>query len=105
MLVHLEVEVEDLPANFQYLEIEVGEGVSRENVSVSDLGSGWRLDLERTRKTGDEWLTSRRSAMLIVPSVLVPATWNMLLNPLHAEAAQVKLLHSHWHPLDARLLG
>ena len=102
---HLEVHVEDLPANFQYLEIEVGDSISRDTISVSDLGAGWRLDVERTRKAGDEWLASRRSALLFVPSVLVPATWNVLLNPLHADAEQVKLLHSHWHPLDARLLA
>lgn len=102
---HLEVDVEDLPANFQYLEIDVAETVSRETVLPGDLGAGWRLDKDRTRKAGDEWLVSGRTAVLIVPSVLVPATWNVLLNPLHADAAGVKILHSHWHPLDIRLLG
>ncbi|MCC6586587.1 MAG: RES family NAD+ phosphorylase [Bryobacterales bacterium] len=96
VLVHLEVDVEDPPANFHYLEIDVPDSISREPVSTGDLGPGWRLDLERTRKAGDQWLAAGRTALLIVPSVLVPATWNLLLNPLHPDAAP--MFGSHQRP-------
>lgn len=53
-------------------------------------------DLEATRRAGDAWAASLRSAALIVPSVIVPAVLdpgrittierNVLLNPRHRSA-------------------
>jgi RES domain-containing protein len=40
-------------------------------------------------KVGSDWLLSRRSAVLLVPSVIVPEEWTALLNPLHADAARI----------------
>ncbi len=38
---------------------------------------------------GTQWVKSRRSAVLVVPSVIVPEENNLLINPAHAGAAQV----------------
>jgi RES domain-containing protein len=42
-------------------------------------------DVTSTRVYGDEWVTSRRSVVLRVPSVAAPASYNFLLNPDHPE--------------------
>lgn len=54
---------------------------------------------------GDAWLRSRRSALLAVPSVVVPEELNVLLNPAHPDAARISA-HTlrRWH-YDGRLTG
>jgi RES domain-containing protein len=48
-------------------------------------------DLSETRAMGDAWLGGSKSALLRVPSVPSPESWNYLLNPLHPDARQVKV--------------
>ncbi len=43
------------------------------------------------------------AATLRVPSVLVPHSWNILLNPLHPEAAQAEVLGNEPFAFDPRL--
>jgi len=38
---------------------------------------------------GSGWLTSLRSPILMVPSVIIPEEWAALINPKHAEAAKI----------------
>ena len=68
------------------------------------LGRAWRTDLEATRRAGDEWLRSGRTALFRVPSVIVPATWNVLMNPRHPESAQARIVRVHSYAIDPRLL-
>jgi hypothetical protein len=42
--------------------------------------------------------------VLTVRSVLVPETYNHIINPRHVDAARIKRLASFPYPLDARLL-
>ncbi len=104
VLVHAEIDLEDVPVNFHYLEIDAPDAVSSETVDVKALGRGWQTSVEATRKYGDEWLVSGRSALLRVPSVIVPATWNVLINPRHPESGRVRIVRVHDQPIDLRLL-
>ena len=104
VLVHLEIDAEDLPTQYQFLKIEAPEGVSIETVDVGKFQDGWQADPSVTRQIGDTWLGSRRTALLSVPSVLVPETFNILLNPLHANAAQVRIINVLEHGIDPRLV-
>ena len=39
--------------------------------------------------TGSRWLTEMRSALLLVPSVIVPEEFAVLINPVHPDASSV----------------
>jgi RES domain-containing protein len=39
---------------------------------------------------GTDWVSGKRSALLLVPSSIVPEECNILLNPLHEDAARIK---------------
>jgi len=104
VLVHLEVDIEDLPVGFRYLEIEAPDTLAVEDLGTSALAQPWRTDLPATRRAGDRWLYSSRTALLRVPSAIVPATWNILINPRHPESARVRVVRTHSHGLDPRLL-
>lgn len=85
-------------------------GLFEADVSVEDVwveGSTQRPDLEdidQTRAAGQEWIESRRSCVLRVPSIVVPEEQNLVLNPLHAEAQRITLTTERPFTFDGRLL-
>jgi len=54
-------------------------------------------------RLGDEWLASARSALLLVPSVIVPEEYNVLINPAHPEAVLISAVVSRQFIYDPRL--
>ncbi|HWB87031.1 MAG TPA: RES family NAD+ phosphorylase [Bryobacteraceae bacterium] len=103
ILVHLETDEEDRPGSYQILKIEVSEGVAAESVPLASLPPGWRSNESTTREIGDAWLAKSASALLRVPSVITPETYNWLLNPRHADAKKIMIVHVENHPYDSRL--
>jgi RES domain-containing protein len=103
VLVHTEIDIDDVPVNFRYLEIEAPDAPAAEDLDTSALAQSWRTDLLATRRAGDQWLQSSRTALLRVPSVIVPATWNVLINPGHPHSAPIRVIRTLSHGLDPRL--
>lgn len=103
VLVHTEIDVEDLPVSLRYLEIDAPETLAVEDVDPQHLARQWRTSLATTRKLGDEWLRSGRTPLLRVPSVLTPSTWNTLVNPAHAASREIRIIKAHKQAIDRRL--
>lgn len=103
VLVHTEIDFDDVPVNLRYLEIDAPDALAVEDLDASALPQSWRVDLLATRRAGDQWLQSNRTALLRVPSVIVPATWNVLINPRHPDSAQIRVSRTLSHGLDPRL--
>ena len=104
VLVHLEIDLEDLPTHYRFLKIDAPETTPLEQIERTALPSDWIENASATRRVGDTWLQSQRSALLAVPCVLVPETYNLLLNPLHPDTTQVRIVDVIEYPLDTRLL-
>lgn len=88
MLVHLGGP--EMLQHYVLIGVEIDAGLVRE-VEPSDLPRNWREDPAPlgSRKIGDEWVESEASAVLQVPSTLVPAESNFLLNPVHVDFAKL----------------
>jgi RES domain-containing protein len=56
------------------------------------LQPDWRAQQARTQQLGMHWLASKTSLGLWVPSFVEPAERNLLINPAHADYAQIKLV-------------
>lgn len=95
---------ENLPPTFTLLRIS-GPDISFEEIGLGELPVDWVAQMEVTQRIGAAWLESRRSPVLRVPSVLVPETWNYLLNPAHPDAGLFSIEHSYEYPFDLRLKG
>jgi RES domain-containing protein len=102
-LVHLEVDPEDIPDSYQLLAVEFPDDVSHESVAEKTLAVTWRDDLSFTRDLGDRWLRENRTALLRIPSAIVPVGFNWLLNPAHTDSAKARVAEIIRAPFDARL--
>ncbi|HEX5043725.1 MAG TPA: RES family NAD+ phosphorylase [Candidatus Polarisedimenticolaceae bacterium] len=78
---------------------------SVERVLPEDLPQGWDAPEhpQELRRLGSTWAESRRTAVLSVPSALVPGESNLLLNPAHPEARQLSVHAVEPFRLDPRL--
>ena len=62
------------------------------HLSVDDLPVDWAIPAiaPLTQAIGDQWLLSQESAVLQVPSVVVPQEYNFILNPEHADFEELE---------------
>lgn len=76
-----------------------------ETVDPTDLPSDWRTQPPplSTQQLGDAWLQRASSAVLRVPSVIVPEEWNYLLNPAHRDFRRVRIGKHRPFRFDSRL--
>jgi RES domain-containing protein len=95
---------DDIPPIFTLLKV-VGPDITPKEIALNDLPSSWVTGFEITRPIGTAWLRDNGSALLRVPSALVPETANFLFNPLHPEAALFQIERSYEYPFDLRLKG
>jgi RES domain-containing protein len=103
VLVHLEIDVEDMPSHYQLLAIDVADGIASEAVEIADLHADWHQDHATTQARGDRWLAECGTLLLSVPSAITPFTRNWLFNPLHAHAGQARIADAWRVPFDPRL--
>jgi RES domain-containing protein len=103
-LVHLDIDPDELPSHYQLLTVEVAEGVAVEELSEAELARvDWQNAAQDTRMLTRAWFDERRTALLRVPSAIMPAAFNYLLNPLHPEAGRIAIVARQTAQFDARL--
>ena len=103
VLVHLEIDVEDLPVQYQLLGVDAADGVTVLHIVEPELPENWRQTQNETRAVGDAWLAGRRSTLLRVPSAIVPEAHNYLFNPEHGSARDVRIVLKRLTPYNSRL--
>jgi RES domain-containing protein len=87
------VQDEPLRARYAMIEARIPAGIAIDRIKAEDLPSDWR-DLaarEKLQALGTEWALKRGAAVLAVPSAVIPAETNYLLNPLHADFRRIKI--------------
>ncbi|MEO7444488.1 MAG: RES family NAD+ phosphorylase [Ferruginibacter sp.] len=95
--------LEFLPPNHFLLTLQVPEKTSLRKISLVKLKQGWKHDLEYTQWMGTEFLRNNKYAVLEVPSAIVDASSNFLLNPLHPDYKKISLTSSQPFEFDKRL--
>lgn len=80
-----------LPFNRFLVRIDVPDDLWGTREILDPLPSGWDAVPSgmTSRKAGDLWQTGNRSALLVVPSVIVPDETNVLINPAHAASPHI----------------
>lgn len=101
-LVHL-----NPPVAFKYvvMPIEFDEALV-ETFATSDLPDDWNEEPPppSTAEIGDRWVKESRSAVLELPSVIIPAEPNYLLNPTHSDFKRIRIGKPTSFSFDPRLI-
>jgi len=85
--------------------IEIPDGLVIDRVKTHDLPVNWREFSQQpaTRNIGDAWAKRGNSAVLQVPSALIPQEYNFIMNPGHEDFRKIKLLSADEFTFDRRL--
>ncbi|MDP2603185.1 MAG: RES domain-containing protein [Deltaproteobacteria bacterium] len=107
-LAMLEMLVQDDPLRARYVMIPatIPNEVTIERVSVQTLPADWRelAAREQLQAIGTAWAKQLSSAVLAVPSAVIPAEANYLLNPLHPAFSKIKIGEPQTFVTDLRLI-
>ena len=74
-------------------------------INAKELPKDWNVQPPgpSSKSVGDEWIRSGSSAVLRVPSVIVPPEKTLLINSKHRDFAKVKIKDEGHFALDMRL--
>jgi RES domain-containing protein len=83
------------------------EGAMVETLTRSALPPNWKAEPPgpATKQLGDAWAKAARSAILAVPSVIVPSGINYVLNPAHPDFLKMVFGKPKAFTFDPRLLA
>ena len=97
------IEKMEMPDDLVFTGIDV---LDRVIASVDSLPDGWASvpHTAVSQAVGDQWIASRSSVAMRVPSVIVPSEYNVLLNPLHPDFASVAAVEVIDALIDERFL-
>jgi RES domain-containing protein len=102
MVVHLDSP--DLLYSYVVFEVRIDESLIAK-LDLSQLPRNWRTDPppKKVREGGDAWAAAGASAVLQVPSAILPAEHNFLLNPRHRDFARLMIGKPSPFQFDPRL--
>jgi RES domain-containing protein len=92
-----------VPRNQVYIEIEIPASISIEEVNSHDV-PGWDArSFEASRAFGDRWYGERRTAVLLVPSLVTRVERNIVVNQAHPDSVRIHFSQPMPVRWDARL--
>jgi RES domain-containing protein len=101
ILVHL-----TKPKDYELYSVKFDESLVQE-LAAQSLPRNWDVEppTSDTQEIGDNWVNSASSAVLSVPSAVVPEERNYILNPRHPAFEQIQIDEAFPCHFDPRLLG
>ncbi|MGH7575513.1 MAG: RES family NAD+ phosphorylase [Longimicrobiales bacterium] len=90
------------PADYHAFRIQLPDDAI-ERLNLTRLKSDWTDDIGYTRAIGDQWLEQTRSLAFVVPSVVIPSSMNVLINPRHPNTDVLDVVSREPFQFDPRL--
>jgi RES domain-containing protein len=105
LLVH--ASVAHAPSDLVAIEIEIPDDLKIAEIPAGALPRDWRATPapRRLQQLGTKWLEEKKTAVLRVPSAVVPTETNYLLNPLHPDAKRIGVVRTAPFKMDPRLVA
>lgn len=96
---------ETRPDDLVSISLEIPKNVHMEHVSESKLPSNWRAypAMDELKEIGRKWIKNGVTAILTVPSAVIPQELNYLINPDHADFKKMKISKPVPFNLDERM--
>lgn len=92
--------------NFVYIKAEIPDSIPMDEVFLDDLPNDWqsRFEDHELQQVGAEWIARGTSAILMVPSAVVPQERNVVINPEHEDFDKIVFSPAEAYTFDTRLL-
>jgi RES domain-containing protein len=105
----LEALVQDQPlrARYHMIPAMLPNNLKIERIAPDALPPNWRslAAREELQAIGSEWVKGVSTAVLAVPSAVIPAETNYLLNPLHPQFGKIEIGEAEELVTDLRLFS
>lgn len=97
--------ISDLPDDLVSIQIQIPDALPRTEIFIEDLSDNWRAfpAIDELKDIGTDWAQEAKTAILSVPSVVIPSEVNYLTNPAHEENRSIEIVSIEPFALDARL--
>lgn len=85
--------------------VEIPDSVALEELSQKDLPANWREEPppDSIKDIGTDWYKKGKTAVLKVPSVIIPEEFNYIINPAHKDFRHIKIGKPQQFFLDPRM--
>ena len=95
------------PSELALMEIEIPANIKVKTIQVKDLSKNWKKpSANECREIGKEWLMEGKFAILKVPSVIIQAEFNFVINVGHPDFKTIGFARSqNFFPDDRFLQG
>jgi RES domain-containing protein len=96
---------EGLNELFRVMVIDIPDTLVIETIELTTLPADW-ADFQQygtCQLRGNDWLMLGKSAVLQVPSAIVPGEYNYLLSPAHPDFGQIRLVVTEPFRFDPRI--
>jgi RES domain-containing protein len=96
-----------LGAKFMVMVLEIPDNLPITTITPQELPAGWKLEssYSQTQPLGSAWYEAGGTMLLKVPSAIVPAEYNFVLNARHPDFAKVKLKTKEPFVYDYRFIS
>ena len=93
------------PTDRVVISAEVPDTLSIQTLNESNLPADWKSAVAptSTKDIGTQWCKGLKTAILSVPSAVVPSERNYLLNPAHPDFTKIVFSPPQDFPFDPRL--
>lgn len=90
VLVH--ARIGKLPRTHRVVSADLPDDLGIDRIDGAMLRPGWdAAESSIAREIGDQWLASLHTAVLMVPSVVAREEYNVVVNPMHPDAARIQV--------------
>jgi RES domain-containing protein len=93
------------PGDLVAIAVEIDAAIATARIEIADLPPDWRAypPPPILARAGERWFRESRTAVLSVPSAVIPHERNFALNPLHADFARLTIRSPEPFAFDPRM--
>jgi RES domain-containing protein len=99
------VDIDTIPGDLVAIQVDIPDNLTIETVKIESLPRDWRRypGPESLKDIGTAWASKASTAILAVPSAVIPEEQNYLLNPAHRDFKRLRLRKPVGFSFDARM--
>src|SRR6201986_94908 len=103
IVVHIQAGI--VPKDYYMVTIEIPDDASINTLHLKDLPGNWNNNpiSSSTQRIGSTFISEQKALVLKVPSAIIKDEWNYIINPMHEDFRDIKILSIEPFALDVRL--